>query len=504
MTKSAVIIGGGIGGLCTACLLCKEGYQVTILERHYKIGGGLHVFQRGGVTYETGMHYISGFQPGGVLRRFFSYLGIFDQLKIKPLDAEAFDTIFVKEDGTQYPVGMGRERFMDQWTKAFPASAADIKAYTDAMFSIMERFPLCNLRISDGDTQQLFSDPEVVMPVGRFMEKYIHDAHLRQLLGWDSPLYGGEYESTPAYIHAIINSLYIQGASRFVGASQQLADAMCAFIRSMGGTIVTADGVEQIVASEHRVQYVTTRKGKRYDADIFISSLHPSLTIDLLSDPTQLTKAYRSRLQTMRNTISVFVLFLKMRNNCFPCYNRNLYFVDHYEDIWKVPSYRADEWPLGVMATTPPQAEGDEQWASSMIVSCPMRYDDVAQWAGSTHATRPQAYADFKRQCERRVIEKLKYKFPDIENQIESSFSATPLTIEDYTGSKDGSLYGYVKDYRHLECSHLSPLTKIQNLYLTGQNINLHGILGVPLNAIITAGAVTGDINAIIRKIAAF
>jgi all-trans-retinol 13,14-reductase len=36
--------------------------------------------------------------------------------------------------------------------------------------------------------------------------------------------------------------------------------------------------------------------------------------------------------------------------------------------------------------------------------------------------------------------------------------------------------------------SHLPVRTKINNLLLTGQNINLHGILGVPLTAIATCG----------------
>ncbi len=34
MQKDIIIIGGGIGGLMTACLLCKEGYRPTIIEQH--------------------------------------------------------------------------------------------------------------------------------------------------------------------------------------------------------------------------------------------------------------------------------------------------------------------------------------------------------------------------------------------------------------------------------------------------------------------------------------
>ena len=35
--------------------------------------------------------------------------------------------------------------------------------------------------------------------------------------------------------------------------------------------------------------------------------------------------------------------------------------------------------------------------------------------------------------------------------------------------------------------------TKVRNLFLTGQNINLHGICGVPLTAINTAEAIMGE-----------
>ena len=55
MSKNVVIIKGGIGGLVTACLLCKEDFTTTILERNYKIDGGL--------------------QGNGMVREIFSYIG---------------------------------------------------------------------------------------------------------------------------------------------------------------------------------------------------------------------------------------------------------------------------------------------------------------------------------------------------------------------------------------------------------------------------------------------
>ena len=40
--------------------------------------------------------------------------------------------------------------------------------------------------------------------------------------------------------------------------------------------------------------------------------------------------------------------------------------------------------------------------------------------------------------------------------------------------------------------SHIPVRTKLENLLLTGQNINLHGILGVPITAINTCAELMG------------
>jgi all-trans-retinol 13,14-reductase len=74
------------------------------------------------------------------------------------------------------------------------------------------------------------------------------------------------------------------------------------------------------------------------------------------------------------------------------------------------------------------------------------------------------------------------------------------LTIRDYYNTKNGAIFGYRKDCENMIFSQLPVYTKVKNLYLTGQNINLHGICGVPLTAVSTAEAILGDhiiINAI-------
>jgi hypothetical protein len=65
-----------------------------------------------------------------------------------------------------------------------------------------------------------------------------------------------------------------------------------------------------------------------------------------------------------------------------------------------------------------------------------------------------------------------------------------------------GSMYGYVKDVNRPMQSFLSPKTKIKNLLFTGQSLNMHGILGVTIGAVVTCSEILGKdylLNKVLR-----
>ena len=79
-------------------------------------------------------------------------------------------------------------------------------------------------------------------------------------------------------------------------------------------------------------------------------------------------------------------------------------------------------------------------------------------------------------------------------------YTATPLSYRDYIGNGDGSMYGIVKDYRDPLKTFISARTKLPNLYFTGQNLNLHGILGATMSGLVTCIEFMGN-ESIIEKI---
>ena len=92
----------------------------------------------------------------------------------------------------------------------------------------------------------------------------------------------------------------------------------------------------------------------------------------------------------------------------------------------------------------------------------------------------------FKAEKEELIIRRLESKFPGIRKAIRNVYSSSPLTYKDYIGTPDGSLYGIMKDYRNPVSKIVNTKTRIPNLYLTGQNIVFHGILGVTIGAFLT------------------
>ena len=485
--QSIIIIGGGIGGLFCGAILCKEGYDVQIFEQHYKIGGGLHHFQREGVEFETGMHVIGTFQKGGVLNKICSYLGIMDQLSILPSDDDCFELFQIGCDGKTYRYAKGRENFINTLANEFPDERENITRYVQAMYDIVEESKLFNLEYSDFSLQH---SKKFLVSVGDFVNSFTENQRLRDVLVLANPLYSGEQYKTPAYIHIIISVLFIEGAARFVGGSQQLADALAGIIRQSGGKVHTCKGVKHIAIEDHEIKYIVTADDEQYTADWYISTIHPSSMFKLM-DTSKIQRSYYQRIDSISNSYSAFTLYLIFKPETFPYINHTRYYIDDYDKVWKQNEFDADTFPTGMMYLTPPLTPNDK-FAQKMIVTCIMSFDTVRRWENTTVGKRGEDYIAFKKRCENQIIAKLEKQYPDIRNCIKSVYSASPLTIRDFYNQKEGALYGVQKDCNNILLSHIPVRTKLKNLLLSGQNINLHGIVGTPLTALSTCGELVG------------
>ncbi len=493
--KSVVIIGGGLGGLFTGAILAKEGMQVTVLEKNATIGGGLQTFRRFGCVFDTGMHVIGGMQPGGNIWRLCRYLGILDKVRLRDVDDDCTDRLYFAEDHQSYRIAKGPEGFVRSLAAYFPDEEANLRRYVEDVFRLSEEVDLFYLRPARTD---MFGHSEMfMMAADDFIAQHVDNPKLRSVLAYMNPLYGGRGQQTPAYVHAIISTLYINGASRFVGGSSHFADALAEVIETNGGRVIPGDGVEWIEVNDRHVDYVRTKKGLRYEADHYISDIHPCTLMQLM-DEHAFPNSYRDRLNEIPNAYSAFSLYIRMKPRRFPYINHSEYFMTRYADVWNFG--REDKaWPMGFLLMTPPEEQQGE-WSEKVLITAPMTFDKVRPWEQTTVGRRGEDYERWKAQRTQELLALVEEMHPGFSEAIEAVNASSPLTIRDFYGAKEGTICGFSKDYRNIVRSQVPVVTKVRNLLLTGQNNNLHGFCGVPLTAINTCEALLG-LNYVIDKV---
>ncbi len=503
MENRVYIIGGGLGGLFSGALLTKEGYKVTVFEKNHIIGGGLQTFRRYGTGFETGMHMLGGLREGQSINKICKYLGIFDKLKIRDLDVDCMDQITYASDGRVLRIPEGREAFTRYFQEQFPDEAENVKAYVDALYAMVDQIDFYYLRTTN---DHIFTHSESFFwPADQFVAHYIKDEKLRDILGYMNPMYGGYEGHTPAYIHALINVLYIDGPSRFEGNSQQMADALAEVIQVGGGEVLNNSEVTHVTIEERQVKGIEVN-GKTVEIspedDIkVVCSIHPAALLKI-TDEKAFPKSYRTRITEAPNSYSSFCVYVVFKPETFPYINHVCYYQDDYGYVWNFDQYDEDNFPRGFLYLTPAE-ENQGKYATKLICNCPMTIDVCEKWSDTKSGHRGPEYEAWCRKIADKFIDKLEQLYPGFRDRIAHIFTSSPLTIRDYYNEPDGALYGIHKDCVNIAEGQVPVFTKVRNLFMTGQNVNLHGFCGVPLTAINTTEAIVG-MNKVTNKINEF
>lgn len=480
--KKCVIIGSGLGGLSCGSILSKNGFEVTVLEQGAQIGGCLQCFRRRNAVFETGMHYVGAAASGQTLHTLLRYLDIDSAVKLISLNPLGYDIISFQ--GNHYNLANGKEQFVNALTASFPQSRDELCHYYDLMKQVAASSPLHSLS-RDADLN-VFADYQA-KSVDGVIDSIITDPLLRQVLVGTLPLYAGERGATPFATHALIADSYDQSASRIVGGSSTVANALADVIRNRGGQILVRQQATQIVCDDSHATAVITSSGERYEADLVISAIHPASTMNLV-DSHLLRPAYRRRLASYRNTPSSFTVYLKFRKDSVLYRNHNLYYY-RTPTVWNCEQYDSLSWPKFLLYMHFCHEENPVYAETGELLTY-MNISEVSQWLGTQVGRRGIDYEDFKRRKAERLLDALEEEVPGIRDHIETYYTSTPLTYLDYTGVPDGAMYGIAKDINLVGMGSVSCRTSIPNLLFAGQCVTLHGMMGVLAGSLLTCSEI--------------
>lgn len=480
------IIGAGIAGMITACYLSAVGKKVILLEKNNQLGGALQVFSREKHIFDTGVHYVGSLGQGDTLNLLFDFLGILDKLDFRRLDVHGFDRILFSGDSKEYRLSQGWDHFVEDLIVDFPLERNGLLLLVQKIKETVAHFGPYSLKKGFPDKSQagIFSDK-----LATILDSCINDEKLKKILTGNALLFAYDRSTTPFYIYALILNSYVTGAYRFCKGGSQIANQLSVKIHANGGKIRKRAEVISLEMIDDRISTCTLSDGTIIRADNFIANIHPSALTQLFPEKYQ-KKAFSLRINTLENYPSFLTVYLILQPKRLPYFNHNYYYLSSECDIG-VPATKMDEcWPDYFMLSAGVESD-DQQFVSTLSV---LMYADIAdfdRWQESRNTVtnpdeRGTSYEEFKSEVINRVIHKVESVFPDIRSMIKYAYCATPLTIRDYLGVPEGSVYGIRKSADDFLRTRIATRTPISNLYLTGQNTDIHGIYGAAISALVT------------------
>ncbi len=486
-----VIIGSGLGGLVSSIILAKEGYSVCVLEKNNQFGGNLQTFVRDKTIFDTGIHYIGGLEEGQNLNSYFKYIGIMDDLRLKKMDEDAYDIISFDDDEQEYPHAQGYENFIKQLVKYFPEEEANLNTYCEKLINTCNSFPLYNLEKSgEGYDTKILSEN-----AKEYFDELTQNEKLRAVLAGSNFLYAGIEDKSPFYVHALSVNSYMQSSWRCINGGSQITKQLIKQLKKYGGETYKYKEVVGFGFEGDELVSAKIKNGEEVFGNMFISNIELKTTLKMIGED-KFRKSFYNRVQSLENVGSAFSLYLVFKPGTFKYMNHNYYHFKDSKRVWKTMECTQESWPEGYMASM--NVSGNQgEWAESMTLITFMDFNEVRQWEHTHNTTaeesdRGEAYARFKEEKTEKFLKEVEKKFPGIRDCIKSVHTSTPLSYRDYIGGQDGNLYGYVKDSNNPMKTFISAKTKLKNLYLTGQSINMHGVLGVTIGAVVTCSEILG------------
>lgn len=485
----AIIIGSGMGGLVSAVILAKEGKNVCVLEKNNQYGGNLQTFARDKTIFDTGVHYIGGLDKGQNLYHLFKYLDILEDIQLEKMDINAYDYIHFEGDDKSYPHAQGYDNFIAQLSHIFPNEKLNIIQYCDKVREVCEAFPLYNLKEGSPYDMNILS-----LNLKDYLDQLTENETLKAVLAGSNLLYAGN-KDTPFYVHALSVNSYIQSAWRCIKGGSQISKALVKQLRKYKGDIFKRTEIQDFIYQNDALIGVRAQDGREFFGKTIISNIDLNATIQLAGEPIY-KKSLRNRVKNLEDTPSSFSLHIVFKPNTFPYLNHNIYHFKNKESVWEASEKGTNEWPQMYMISMG-TSQKNLKYAESMTVMTYMDFELVKKWENTTNTVvnkndRGESYKDFKEACTNLLLDELEKKFPGIQEKILSTYSTTPLSYRDYIGGRNGNMYGFKKDSDYPLKTLISPRTKIPNLLVTGQSVNMHGIMGVTIGAVNTCSEILG------------
>ncbi|MDM5271616.1 NAD(P)/FAD-dependent oxidoreductase [Sulfurovum sp. zt1-1] len=461
--KTITIIGSGLGGLTAGALLSLEGYKVTVLEQHYKVGGSATTFKhKGDFTCEVSLHMMSGVYSSSGLKQIFKALSVYDNVEFVRVP-EFFRVSGNTLDFTM-PDDIGKA--ISALYLKYPSEEKVIDKYFDLIKTISDEYgklftaPWWKLALFPFFFKNIVKYKTA--SVKEVMDNLTENEELKLILDANVSYVTDTIYNFSFLYHAIVQySFYTGGGWYIKGGSQKLSDHLASVIKNNGGEIITSAEVVKINHNNENctgVTYVHDKEKTELSNDIVVSNLSPTSTYQLANIPY---------IEQKEIAASHLVIHIGFNKNLKSVYGERPYSTFLFRDINSIDEYdkrlRGDATKKSITFVDYSQIDSkltDESKSVGAIYTT----DYLSNWESLSE----EAYQQKKQEVLEEYLNVLETEYPNIKAYIEFANVGTPKTMQKYLKTPNGTAYGFAPTNQQFFRNPEVKSDKLNNLYFAG------------------------------------
>ena len=338
MKTKVIVIGAGAGGLSTAILLAKKGYDVTVFEKNASFGGRGEVFSAKGFQFDMGP---SWYLMPDIFEHFFSLVGenISDYLDLKRLDPSY--KIWFEEHPKPVEMTSDLERDSKIFESFEPGVMKKINKYLKeaaAKYNISKQTFIYKpfnsvFDFIDKRTIFLWTKFSVISSFHKHIASFVKHPLLRKILQYPLVFLGTSPYKAPA-VYSLMNHIdFEMGVFYPMGGMTKVFKAFYDIAKKNGVKFIFNTPVNKILVENKKAIGVSTTKGKHM-ADIVVSNADYQFTEMQLLDKKhrQFSEKYWSS-RTMAP--SGFILYLGIKKQFKELVHHNLFFAKQWKESFE-------------------------------------------------------------------------------------------------------------------------------------------------------------------------
>jgi all-trans-retinol 13,14-reductase len=473
-----IVIGSGLAGLACAAAFARQGFKPLVLEQHDRPGGFATAFRRpGGFLFDVSLHSTTVGERNGV-RNLIGGLPEITGVEFLP-HPNLFRAIFPEHDirvPQRDPDGLVRIL-----AGLFPDEREGIAGLFDDMRGLsqdvqrlsgvrgqpdMSRFPL--------DFPHLYKFYNKTW--GEMADTRLKDARLKAIVSAQWGYYGLPPSKLSCVYYVLPFMGYLSGGGYYPrGRSQDISDALAAFVRSRGGTILLNTKVEKIAVAGGRASGVVTTRGTAYTSRVVVSNVDPFQTLGRMVGDGAAVAEYKAKWPQWSVSLSCFQVFLGLKEDLIG----KLRITD--SEVFIEPSYDPDagyavaqnadveRGGVGAMLYDNIYRGYSPAGKNTINLMVLQGYGPWEKFEKAYLAGNKAAYRQEKERMADVLIRKAeKALLPGLTRAVEVREAATPLTVVRYTGHHRGAIYGWDQTVNNSGSTRVGHATPIKDLYLAG------------------------------------